>query len=56
MERDQNNGLGLRMGGIIFIDEADVFLEERTAFDVECSAIFAIFLRQIEQVHSSSAL
>jgi hypothetical protein len=33
---------------VVLIDEADVFLEERSTSDVERNAMVAVFLRQIE--------
>jgi hypothetical protein len=33
---------------VVLIDEADVFLEERSAADVRRNAMVAVFLRQIE--------
>jgi hypothetical protein len=35
-------------GAVVLIDEADVFLEERGASDLERNAMVAVFLRQIE--------
>ncbi len=33
---------------VVLIDEADVFLEERSPADVQRNAMVAVFLRQIE--------
>ena len=33
---------------VVLIDEADVFLEERSHADVQQNAMVAVFLRQIE--------
>jgi hypothetical protein len=33
---------------VVLIDEADVFLEERSAANIERNAMVAVFLRQIE--------
>ena len=41
---------------IVLIDEADVFLEERAAANIERNAMVAVFLRQLEYVHGSSYL
>ena len=35
---------------VVLIDEADVFLEERSTADIEHNAMVSVFLRQIEQV------
>lgn len=35
-------------GAVVLIDEADVYLEERSAADVGRNAMVAVFLRQIE--------
>ena len=35
-------------GAIVLIDEADVFLEERSLHDLERNAMVAVFLRQLE--------
>ena len=40
--------LARRWGGILLIDEADVFLETRTANDINRNAIVAVFLRHLE--------
>jgi AAA+ superfamily predicted ATPase len=40
--------LSLRWNAIILIDEADVFLEERSAQDIERNSLVSIFLRQLE--------
>ena len=37
-------------GAIVLIDEADVFLEERSVHDLQRNAIVAVFLRQLECV------
>lgn len=33
---------------VVLIDEADVFLEERSLHDLERNAMVAVFLRQLE--------
>ena len=40
-------------GAVVLIDEADVYLEERSAADVGRNAMVAVFLRQIEWVCKS---
>ena len=35
-------------GAIVLIDEADVFLEERSVNDLQRNAMVAVFLRQLE--------
>lgn len=35
-------------GAVVLIDEADVFLEERTLAHLERNAMVAVFLRQLE--------
>jgi hypothetical protein len=35
-------------GAVVLIDEADVFLEERSFHDLERNAMVAVFLRQLE--------
>jgi hypothetical protein len=35
---------------VVLIDEADVFLEQRSTADIERNAMVSVFLRQIEQV------
>ena len=35
-------------GAVVLIDEADVFLEERTLAHIERNAMVAVFLRQLE--------
>jgi hypothetical protein len=35
-------------GAVVLIDEADVFLEERSSSSIERNAMVAVFLRQIE--------
>ena len=37
-------------GAVVLIDEADVFLEERSVHDLQRNAIVAVFLRQLECV------
>ena len=37
-------------GAVVLIDEADVFLEERTLAHLERNAMVAVFLRQLECV------
>lgn len=37
-----------RWGAVVLIDEADVFLEERSFHDLERNAMVAVFLRQLE--------
>ena len=41
-------GLVPEWNAVVLIDEADVFLEERGAADIERNAMVAVFLRQIE--------
>lgn len=40
--------LSARWGAVLLIDEADVFLEERSLHDLERNAMVAVFLRQLE--------
>lgn len=35
-------------GAVVLIDEADVFLEERSLHDLQRNAVVAVFLRQLE--------
>lgn len=35
-------------GAVLLIDEADVFLEERSFHDLERNAMVAVFLRELE--------
>lgn len=37
-----------KWGAIVLIDEADVFLEERSLHDLARNAVVAVFLRQLE--------
>lgn len=37
-----------KWGAVVLIDEADVFLEQRSFHDVERNAMVAVFLRQLE--------
>ena len=37
-------------GAVVLIDEADVFLEERTLQNIERNAMVAVFLRHLECV------
>lgn len=37
-------------GAVVLIDEADVFLEERSVHDLQRNAVVAVFLRQLEYV------
>jgi hypothetical protein len=37
-------------GAVVLIDEADVFLEERTLQNIERNAMVAVFLRHLEYV------
>lgn len=37
-----------RWGAVLFIDEADVFVEERTKFDLKRNAMVSVFLRCLE--------
>ena len=37
-----------KWGAVVLIDEADVFLEERSLHDLERNAMVAVFLRQLE--------
>ena len=39
-------------GAIVLIDEADVFLEERSVNDLQRNAMVAVFLRQLEYATS----
>lgn len=39
---------GALWGSVLLLDEADVFLEQRTSFDVKRNALVSIFLRQLE--------
>jgi hypothetical protein len=49
---DQNLANILRISAtwsaVVLIDEADVFLEERSLHDIERNAMVAVFLRQLE--------
>ena len=42
-------------GAVVLIDEADVFLEERTLAHLERNAMVAVFLRQLEYVPTPQA-
>ena len=37
-----------KWGAVVLIDEADVFLEERSFHDLERNAMVAVFLRELE--------
>ena len=43
-------------GAVVLIDEADVFLEERTLAHLERNAMVAVFLRQLECVPRPASL
>lgn len=48
---DKNLTQIFRIGGaIVLIDEADVFMEERSVHDLQRNAIVAVFLRHLEYV------
>lgn len=51
-ELDRNLTKILRQGtlwnALLLLDEADVFLEQRTSFDVKRNSLVSIFLRQLE--------
>ncbi|KAI9068195.1 P-loop containing nucleoside triphosphate hydrolase protein [Trametes sanguinea] len=53
LDRELRNAfeLATHWNAIILIDEADVFLEERSAYDLQHNAMVAVFLRQLEYYH-----
>lgn len=40
--------IAARWGAVVLIDEADVYLEERSMHDLSRNAMVAVFLRQLE--------
>ena len=41
-------GIAAKWGAVVLIDEADVFLEERSMSDLFRNSMVAVFLRQLE--------
>lgn len=48
--------LGKRWGCVVLLDEADVFLEQRTLTDLEQNALVSVFLRVLEYYEGISIL
>ena len=48
--------LGKRWGCVVLLDEADVFLEQRTLTDLERNALVSVFLRVLEYYEGISIL